>query len=117
MENGSDAPSAPPVPATYDDPAVALRSQLYDLLRDPNRLAILRVLSSGQRTIPEIATAIGSTCTNLSYHIVRLNRAGLIEETPYHRTKICRLTHSGCAITGMDLMLDHLVTRLAAEAD
>jgi DNA-binding transcriptional ArsR family regulator len=57
-------------------PQVANR---FKALADPRRLALLSALQGGERTVSELAEATRRPQPNVSQHLARLARAGLVE--------------------------------------
>jgi DNA-binding transcriptional ArsR family regulator len=53
-------------------------ADLLDALADPTRLLMLCALATGDMSPIEIARAIGEEVANVSFHLIRLKRAGLI---------------------------------------
>lgn len=78
------------------------RSRLYSALADRNRLNILQLLTFREMCVCELTTALNITQPNLTYHVKKLERAGLvhrekrgkwvyyslIDEEPLHRFEI-----------------------------
>jgi hypothetical protein len=60
------------------DPALSAQAALLAALGEPNRLAIVRVLAAGRRSVTDLAKAIGSTPVNTSHHLMMLRRAGIL---------------------------------------
>jgi ArsR family transcriptional regulator len=56
-----------------------LHAELCKVLTDPKRLALLDALRSGDRSVGELAAAIGATLANTSQHLAVMRAAGLVE--------------------------------------
>lgn len=59
-------------------PDVAEVSAIGALLGDPVRAGILALLGSGPHCVCEMATAMGERQNNVSNHLAKLRRAGLV---------------------------------------
>jgi ArsR family transcriptional regulator len=66
-------------PFDPDDDRYRLHAELCKVLTDPKRLALLDALRSGDRSVGELAAAIGATLANTSQHLAVMRSAGLIE--------------------------------------
>lgn len=64
---------------------------VFRALADPTRRAMLRRLSSGDRTIGELADPFDMSLAAASKHVKVLERAGLVRRTVSGRTHRCRL--------------------------
>ena len=64
---------------------------VFRALADPTRRAMLRRLSSGDRTIGELADPFDMSLAAASKHVQVLERAGLVRRTVDGRTHRCRL--------------------------
>lgn len=58
-----------------------LHAELCKVLTDPKRLALLDALRSGDRSVGDLADAIGATLANTSQHLAIMRSAGLVEGT------------------------------------
>jgi ArsR family transcriptional regulator len=56
-----------------------LHAELCKVLTDPKRLALLDALRSGDRSVGELADAIGATLANTSQHLAVMRSSGLVE--------------------------------------
>ena len=54
-------------------------------LADPTRLAILTLLSRGERCVCDLAEALGAAQSRLSFHLKTLKNAGLLVDRPEGR--------------------------------
>jgi DNA-binding transcriptional ArsR family regulator len=59
-------------------PDVSEAAAIAALLADPNRAAIVRMLSDGPVCVCEMAAALGARENNVSNHLARLREAGLV---------------------------------------
>lgn len=64
---------------------------VFRALADPTRRAMLRRLSTGERTIGELADPFQMSLAAASKHVKVLERAGLVGRTVAGRTHRCRL--------------------------
>jgi DNA-binding transcriptional ArsR family regulator len=55
------------------------RSRLHSALADRNRLNILQLLTFREMCVCELTTALNITQPNLTYHVKKLERAGLVQ--------------------------------------
>lgn len=65
-----------------DDDALAryrTHAELCKVLTDPKRLALLDALRTDDRSVGELADAIGATLANTSQHLAVMRSAGLVE--------------------------------------
>jgi DNA-binding transcriptional ArsR family regulator len=74
-------------PSTAGDP--------FEALGDPNRRAILRLLSDGDKPVQEIAAAMPISRPAVSRHLRLLKDAGLVEEHPEGTRRIYHLRQQG----------------------
>lgn len=56
-----------------------LHAEVCKVLTDPKRLVLLASLGDGDRTVGELATAIGTSLPNASQHLAVLRAAGLVD--------------------------------------
>lgn len=56
-----------------------LHAEVCKVLTDPKRLQLLSALRDGDRTVGDLAAAIGATLPNASQHLAVLRSAGLVE--------------------------------------
>jgi len=66
---------------TAPDPLARFRlhAEICKVLTDPKRLLLLAALRDGDRTVGELAAAIGTTLPNASQHLAVLRAAGLVD--------------------------------------
>ena len=64
---------------------------VFHALADPTRRAMLRDLSSGQRTVGELAAPFAISLAGASKHIQVLERAGLVQREVQGRVHVCRI--------------------------
>jgi DNA-binding transcriptional ArsR family regulator len=69
----------------------AMLDAVFHALADPTRRAMLRRLSSQERSVGELAMPYRMTLAAASKHVKVLERAGLVHRTVRGRTHICRL--------------------------
>jgi ArsR family transcriptional regulator, virulence genes transcriptional regulator len=56
-----------------------LHAAICKVLTDPKRLMLLDTLRGGERSVGELAVAIGATLPNASQHLAVLRSAGLVD--------------------------------------
>jgi DNA-binding transcriptional ArsR family regulator len=66
-------------------------NSVFQALGDATRRRMLRELSSGERTVGELAKPFAITLAGASKHIKVLENAGLIRREVRGRTHVCRL--------------------------
>ncbi len=64
---------------------------VFQALSDPTRREMLRCLTSGERSIGELAAPFRMSFAGASKHVRVLERAGLVHRTVHGRTHRCRL--------------------------
>jgi DNA-binding transcriptional ArsR family regulator len=67
----------------------------FEALGDPNRREILRLLSSGDKPVQEIAAALPISRPAVSRHLRLLKDAGLVTEKPQGTRRIYHLQTEG----------------------
>jgi DNA-binding transcriptional ArsR family regulator len=65
---------------------------LFRVLASPTRLAILLTLQAGEQRITDLAAQLGGTQANISAHLTRLKKSGLITSRTQSRAVYYRLT-------------------------
>jgi DNA-binding transcriptional ArsR family regulator len=82
-----------------------LHAELCKVLTDPKRLMLLDTLRGGERSVGELAAAIGVALPNVSQHLAVMRSAGLVDgrrtgTTVYYRlaepaiTDACDIIHA-----------------------
>ena len=56
-----------------------LHAEICKVLTDPKRLMLIDALRPGERSVGELAGAIGSSLANVSQHLAVLRHAGLVD--------------------------------------
>ena len=56
-----------------------LHAEICKVLTDPKRLRLLRALRDGERTVGDLAAALGIPLPNASQHLAVLRTAGLVD--------------------------------------
>lgn len=56
-----------------------LHAEICKVLTDPKRLMLIDALRSGERSVGELASAVGSSLANVSQHLAVLRHAGLVD--------------------------------------
>src|SRR5581483_2003286 len=93
-----------------------LQAQLCAALADATRLEILYLLHDGERTVSDLASALGQRQNNVSQHLAYLRRVGAVAGERrgthvYYRVAMPGLVEACMAVR------DALAHRLAAQAD
>jgi ArsR family transcriptional regulator len=68
-------------------------ASLFRVLANPTRLAILLTLQTGEQRIADLAAQLGGTQANISAHLIKLKKSGLITSRTQGRAVYYRLTH------------------------
>jgi ArsR family transcriptional regulator, virulence genes transcriptional regulator len=74
-----------------------LHAEICKVLTDPKRLMLLTALRAGDRSVGELALAIGVSLPNASQHLAVLRTAGLIEGRRIGTTVLYRLAEPAIA--------------------
>lgn len=69
--------------------AVAAR---FKVLSEPLRLRLLQVLQEGERSVTDLAEAVGSTQPNVSKHLKVLQEAGMVGRRQEGNTVYCSIS-------------------------
>ena len=72
---------------------------------EPTRLAILRTLATGERTVTQLAVACGVEMVNASHHLGQLRQIGLV--TAERDGRFVRYSLVGGTVNGTTLTLAH----------
>jgi len=67
-------------------------ASLFRVLAHPTRLAILLTLQAGEQRITDLAAQLGGSQANISAHLIKLKKSGLIASRPQGRAVYYRLT-------------------------
>lgn len=90
-----------------------VHAELCKVLTDPKRLMILDALRHGERSVGELAGAIGVALPNASQHLAVMRNAGLVDSRRVGTTIIYRLAEptivDACDI--VQRIADHRVAR------
>ena len=78
MTGRTDLPMLPELRLDLSTPDVADAAAAAALLGDPVRAGILALLGSGPHCVCEMAAAMGERQNNVSNHLAKLRRAGLV---------------------------------------
>ena len=78
MTGRTELPMLPELRLDLSAPDVADSSAAAALLGDPVRAGILALLASGPHCVCEMAAAMGERQNNVSNHLAKLRRAGLV---------------------------------------
>jgi DNA-binding transcriptional ArsR family regulator len=68
-----------------------LHAEVCRVLTDPKRLMLLGLLRAGERSVGELAVAIGAALPNASQHLAVLRSAGLVDGRRIGTTVVYRL--------------------------
>ena len=74
-----------------------LHAEVCRVLTDPKRLMLLDALRAGERSVSELALAIGVALPNASQHLAVLRTAGLVEGRRTGTTVVYRLAEPAIA--------------------
>lgn len=92
-----------------------LHAEVCKVLTDPKRLMLLDTLRGGDRSVGELADAIGVALPNASQHLAVLRTAGLVEGRRSGTTVTYRLTEP--AIADACDIIHAIVERRLAQAE
>jgi ArsR family transcriptional regulator len=70
--------SAAMTPSADAAPRFRLHAEICRVLTDPKRLMLLDALRGGERSVGELAVAVGASLPNASQHLAVLRTAGLV---------------------------------------
>lgn len=73
---------------TADASPASVAARLFRGFADPNRVAILQVLSEGERRVSDLVELVGSSQSNVSGHLACLKACGLVVDRPGARRQI-----------------------------
>jgi DNA-binding transcriptional ArsR family regulator len=76
-------------------PFAGVRGDPFDALGDPNRRAIVELLSEGERSVRELADKLPISRPAVSRHLRLLKDAGLVVEQPRGTQRIYQLQEEG----------------------
>ena len=74
-----------------DRDALILIAARFKVLAEPLRLAILKTLHAGERTVSDLAEAVGTSQPNVSKHLRLLEGAGMVARRQEGTTVHCRI--------------------------
>jgi ArsR family transcriptional regulator len=74
-----------------------LHAEMCRVLTDPKRLMLLDALRAAERSVGELAQAIGASLPNASQHLAVLRTAGLVERRRTGTIVVYRLTEPAIA--------------------
>lgn len=66
---------------------------LFNGLSDPSRVAILRVLLSGERNVAQLRESVGLAQSTVSKHLACLRECGLVDMRPVGRQSLYSVAH------------------------
>jgi ArsR family transcriptional regulator len=92
-----------------------LHAEICKVLTDPKRLMLLDTLRGGERSVGELAVAIGVTLPNASQHLAVLRSAGLVDGRRTGTTVNYRLTEPAIT-TACDIIHAIVMRRLGHAA-
>jgi len=99
----------------FSDDTIDLYRQHADICRvltDPKRLMLLDTLRAGERSVGELAAAIGVALPNASQHLAVLRSAGLVESRRVGTAVVYRLSEPAIA-DACDIIHGIVARRLA----
>ena len=98
-----------------DRAALVLVAARFKVLAEPLRLAILKALHAGERTVSELAQAVGTSQPNVSKHLRLLEGAGMVARRQEGTTVHCRIADATVARL-CDLVCQGVWAQLASRA-
>ena len=93
-----------------------LHNRVCYALSDPTRICILYLLAEGGRFVNEIAELLDAPQPTISRHLRVLRERELVH-AERHGTAVCYTLSDERIIRALDLMLEIVVSHLAAEVD
>jgi DNA-binding transcriptional ArsR family regulator len=81
-----------PISLGPDAAAARQAAALFRVLASPTRLAILLTLQAGEQRITDLAAQLGGSQANISVHLIKLKKSGLITSRTQGRAVYYRLT-------------------------
>ena len=81
-----------PISLGPDAAAARQAASLFRVLASPTRLAILLTLQTGEQRITDLAAQLGGSQANISAHLTKLKKSGLITSRTQGRAVYYRLT-------------------------
>ena len=100
---------------SLSDEALSLVAALFRVLGEPLRLRLVQELLAGERSVGDLATAIGGTQPNVSKHLKLLLEAGLVARRQHGALAYYTIADP-LAMELCDLVCTRLATRLDAQA-
>lgn len=79
------------MPFTPGRPIAEAKADLFKALAHPGRVRILELLTEGEQTVGELATATGMELSHLSQQVTVLRRAGVVDSRRVRNTVVCSL--------------------------
>lgn len=67
--------------ALMDESTLTFAAAVFAALAHPTRLRIVELLTEGEKTVGEVAQALGLLQPNASQHLAALHRAGVVKVT------------------------------------
>lgn len=92
-----------------------LHADVCRVLTDPKRLMLIAALRASERSVGELATAIGVALPNASQHLAVLRTAGLVDSRRVGTTVVYRLAEP--AITDACDIISAIVERRLVRAE
>ena len=87
-------------------------AEVCQVLTDPKRLMLIDALATGERSVGDLAAALGITLANASQHLGVMRHAGLVQTRRQGTTVVYRLSEPD--IVAACRIIDRLVTRRLA---
>ena len=100
---------------TLSDTALALVAARFRTLGEPLRIRILQTLQRGEKSVTEIAAAIGATQPNVSKHLRILQEAGIVGRRQQGNAVYCFIADRG-VFDLCDAVCSSVGTRLSRDA-
>lgn len=98
-----------------DDVFYERQARICQVLADPKRLRLLDLLREGERSVGQLAAALGSSYPNVSQHLTVMREAGLVATRREGTTVFYRLAYPRIA-AACDIVHDILRAQLADAA-
>ncbi len=84
-------PARPGSPDPLPEGALDQIAAFFQVLAEPTRLALLRILRDGERSVGELAQALDTSAANASRHLAMLHQQGLVARESRGSSVVCRI--------------------------
>ncbi len=89
----------------------------FKVLSDPNRLKIVALVASGERSVEDLAAKLGLTSSTVSHHLARLSGIGLVSARAEGYYSIYQFEEGAFAAMAHRLLSDETLPAVAADVE